>query len=154
LAPSGTAELGWFVLSLGVAILLGGRRRAALVLTADLARILRRAAAVGGVGTLVTIAVGPVLRALTSHVTGPPYRMEGPLPALLVTVAVLSWALLRLEHGRVALLVLVLLAPAPLASRWAESFTAAAGAMLLFAAGYLVASLRPTPLPGASRTET
>jgi hypothetical protein len=150
-APAGTAELGWFVLSLSSALLLGGRRRTARALAAVRPKRLRRTALVGGLVTWASVATGPALRALAHEVTGPPYRVEGPLPALLVTAAVLAWALLRVAHGRGALLVLVLLASAPLASRWTESFAAAAGAMLLFAAGYLLASLRTGPLPGHGR---
>lgn len=152
LAPSGTAELGWFVLSASLALLLGSRRRTADALAAAGPRLLRRTALLGGLVTAATVATGPVLRALASDVTGPPYRFEGPLPALLVTAAVLTWALLRAEHGRGALLVLVLLASAPLASRWTDSWAAVAGASLLFAGGYLAASLRTGPLPGHSRS--
>ena len=141
-APSGTAELGWFLLSLSAALLLGGRRRTALALQTE-HRPLRRAALVGGVVAPATIVVGPALRALADEVTAPPYRFEGPFPGLLATAAVLAWALRYVEHGRGALLVLVVLAAAPLAPRWSESFTASAGALLLFAAGYLVSSLRP-----------
>ncbi len=147
-ARAGTAELGWIVLSVGMACLLGGRRRTTLLLMTDLPRTLRRAASVGGLVAVASVATGPVLRALAKEVTGPPYRLEGPLPALLLTAAVLAWAVLRVEHGRGALLVLVLLASAPLASRWTDSWPAAAGAVLLFAGGYLVASLRTGPLPG------
>jgi hypothetical protein len=151
LAPAGTAELGWFVLSVGSALLLGGGRRTARSLAAIGPGPLRRTALLGGLVAVASVAAGPVLRALAKEVTGPPYRIEGPLPALLLTAAVLTWSLLRVAHGRAALLVLVLLASAPLASRWTESFAAAAGAMLLFAAGYLVASLRTAPVPGPGR---
>ena len=148
LAPSGTAELGWLVLSVSMALLLGTRRRTAQSLATVGPRLLRRTALLGVLVAAGSVATGPVLRALASDVTGPPYRIEGPLPAVLVTAAVLAWALLRIEHGRGALLVLVLLASAPLASRWTDSWPAAAGAVLLFAGGYLVASLRTGPLPG------
>jgi hypothetical protein len=150
-APSGTAELGWFVLSLGAAILLRGARGTADDLAPGIPQALRRAAVLGAAVTLVTIATGPVLRALQAEVTAPPYRFEGPLPALMVTAAALAWALLRTEHGRAALLVLVILASAPLATRWTESFAAAAGVTLLFAAGYLAASLRAPGPPVSQR---
>lgn len=150
-APSGTAEVGWFALSVSLALLLGSRGRAAESLAAVGSSVLRRTALLGVLVTAASVATGPVLRALASDVTGPPYRIEGPLPALLVTAAVLTWALRRIEHGRWALVVLVLLASAPLASRWADSWAAAAGAILLFAGGYLVASLRSGPLPGHGR---
>lgn len=146
-APSGTAELGWFGLSVSMALLLGSRRRTARSLAVAGPRLLRRTALLSGLVAVTSVVTGPVLRALASEVTGPPYRIEGPLPALLLTASVLAWALLRREHGRGALLVLVLLASAPLAARWTDSWTAVAGAVLLFAAGYLAASLRTGPLP-------
>ena len=148
LAPSGTAELGWVVLSVTLALLLGGRRRVARALTAVGPSLLRRTAVVGGLIASASVATGPVLRALASEVTGPPYRVEGPLPVLLVTAGVLAWTLMRVEHGRGALLVLVLLAGVPLASRWSESWATGAGAALLFAGGYLVATLRTGTVPG------
>lgn len=146
-APSGTAELSWLVLSVSSALLMGNRRRTARALAVLGPRRIRRTALLGGLVSLAAVTSGPVLRALANEVTGPPYRIEGPLPAMLVTATVLAWSLRRVERGRGALLVLVLLAAAPLVVRWADSWAAAAGAGLLFAAGYLAASLHPLRRP-------
>lgn len=150
LAPSSTAELGWLVLSGSMALLLGGRRRTAQALTSVGPGPLRRTAVVGGLVAAASVATGPVLRALASEVTGSPSRVEGPLPVLLLTAGVLAWALMRVEHGRGALLVLVLLAAIPLAARWTDSWATGVGAALVFTGGYLVANLRTGTVPGHS----
>jgi hypothetical protein len=145
-APSGTAELGWFMLSLATAVLLGtpGRTRHAL---AGGQPDLRRTALLGVAVTFASTAAGPALRAIGSGVPGSPYRVEGPMAALLVTAALLAWSLRQTRDGRVALLVLVVLASAPLGVRWTQSWSTVASAALVFTTGYLVASVRRRGVP-------
>jgi hypothetical protein len=148
-APGGAAEASWALLSLAVAVLLGGAARAARARTELPSRRRRAVVTAGLVGVALAHGGAPVAHAvlgvdrlvLTEGVRG------ATLPLVLTTV-VLAHGLWRAPHGRAALLALVVLAVPPLGARWTDSMTLSAAGVAVFVAGYALASAgRRSPGP-------
>ena len=117
-------------------------------------RGLRAAAAVGLVGVGLAAVAGPAAYSLLG--TGAlalADTVRGPAAPVVATAAVLGLLLTRAPHGRGALVLLGALATAPLAAHWTETMTVPAAGVLVFTAGYAVASWgrragSSTTLPG------
>jgi hypothetical protein len=142
-ASGGTAEAGWLVLSVAGAFLLGGPARVAGARAALSPRGLRSVAAVGLVGVGLAAVAGPAAYSLRGHgALALADTVRGPAAAVVLIAAVLCLLLTRAPHGRGALVLLGVLAMAPLGAHWTETMTVLAAGALVFAAGYAVASRR------------
>lgn len=140
-ASGGTAEAGWLVLSVAGAVLLGGPARVAGARSALSPRGLRFVAAVGAVGVGLAAVAGPAAYSLRGHgALALADTVRGPATAVVLTAAVLGLLLTRAPHGRGAMVLLGVLALAPLGAHWTETMTALAAGALVFAAGYAVSS--------------
>ncbi len=141
-APGGIPQASWVALSVAGAVMLGGPVRAARA-RACLPRRRWLAIAASGLaaaglaqvaGRAAHAVLGDAAPALVEGVRGP------TLP-LVLAATVLTLGLLRAPHGRGALVVLGVLAAAPLAARWSGPMAVLGAAVIVFAAGYVVASL-------------
>jgi hypothetical protein len=123
------------------AVLLGGPARAAGARAGLSPRGLRTVAAVGLVGVCLAAVAGPAAYSLLGNGS---LRLadivRGPATPVVLTAAVLGLLLTRTPHGRGALVLLGVLATAPLSAHWTETMTVLAAGVLVFAAGYAVAS--------------
>ena len=140
-APGGAPEASWALLSIAVAVLVGGPARAARA-CAGLSRRRRRAVVATGLGSVaLALAGGPAMHALlgVEHLALTE-GVRGTTVPLVLTAGVLARALLRAPHGRGALLLLAALSAAPLGVRWSEPMTLLAAGAAVFAAGYAVAA--------------
>jgi hypothetical protein len=118
---SSSTEPGWLVLSVGAAVMLGGRSRAAEAGAALSRRRWCAVAAAGVVGTGFAAVAGPLVMAVQGPVAMPLSEdVRGPVGPLLLAAAVLTLGLLRARHGRVTLAVLAVMASVPLAARWSD----------------------------------
>jgi len=96
--------------------------------------------ATGLVGVALASVAGPAAYALLGNAH--PQLVDdvrGPVLPLVLAAAVLASGLLHVPHGRTALLLLGMLAAAPLAARWSEPVGTLGASMVVFVAGYAVA---------------
>jgi len=140
-ATGGTPQAGWVLLGLAGAVLLGGPVRLSRARAALTPRRCRTAGAVGLLGAGVAACAGPAVYAVLGNAAlGLSDSVRGPGLPLVLSATVLVRGLLRVPHGRGALVLLGVLAAAPLAARWSEPMTAVGAGAATFAAGYVVAS--------------
>lgn len=139
-APGGIAQGSWALLSVSSAVLLGGPAFAARAHAGLPVRRWCMVVATGLVGVALASVAGPAAYALLGNAH--PQLVEdvrGPVLPVVLAAAVLASGLLRVPHGRAALLLLGMLAAAPLATRWSEPMGTLGAGMVVFAAGYAVA---------------
>lgn len=147
-APGGAAEASWALLSVFAAVLVGGPASAARARAALPVRRWRTVATVGlVVAALARLAVLTSLMVAGSSNLHLVEAVRGPMPPLVLAAAVLATGLVPTRQGRQALLIVAMLAAAPLAARWSGSMTWFAAATALFIAGYAARSWSRTPSP-------
>ena len=137
------AQGSWALLSVSGAVMLGrpavtARARAGLP-----GRGWCTVVTTGLVGVALASVAGSAAYALRG--TAHPQLVEelrGPVVPLVLAAAVLASNLLRVPHGRSALLVLGLLAAAPLGARWSEPMETFGAGVVVFTAGYALAQRR------------
>ena len=139
-APGGIAQGSWALLSVSSAVMLGGPAVAARAHAGMPGRRWCMVVATGLVGVALASVAGPAAYALLGNAH--PQLVDdvrGPVLPLVLAAAVLASGLLRVPHGRAALLLLGMLAAAPLAARWSEPMGTLGAGMVVFVAGYAVA---------------
>ena len=142
-ASGGMAQGSWALLSVSGAVMLGrpavtARARASLP-----GRGWCTVVTTGLVGVALASVAGSAAYALRG--TAHPQLVEelrGPVVPLVLAAAVLASNLLRVPHGRSALLMLGLLAAAPLGARWSEPMETFGAGVVVFTAGYALAQRR------------
>lgn len=140
IAPGGSSEAAWLLLSVAVAALLGGRGRLARARTCLAPHLWWAVVAVGLVGvTLVALVTATVGETTGLSALGPTGSSRAVLP-LVLGATVLAAGLLRAPHGRGALFLLAALAIAPLVVRWSTPMAVPGAAVALLAAGLAVTS--------------
>lgn len=145
-ARGGAFEASWLVLSLAGALLIGGTA-AAQRARHDLPGSRWCGAIVIGLigGAAISVVALSVAEQSPNGLTPLLGVVAGPSLAPVLCGAVLGLGLIRVPHGRPALALISVLAAVPLAARWSEAVALLAAGVVVFLAGYAVASLSQVP---------